>query len=226
MTLPEIQGQKNLSGNYFYFGCDHVYFNEYGKPLALSLRKHAPWAKVHCHLFNPTDEQLVWCDLNNVSLTYEIVDDSIFEIKTYYACVRFIRIPEIFEKSSRIISLDCDSIVIAPLSQDKFLEDTNETKVFWRTKGNKSLASLIIFGTDEKRYRYADNLKEHFINDTFKWFLDQDVLDDMISKNQFGITTDVYWGSTGKKKTSAIWSGKGDRKFDQEFQRLIKEYKG
>lgn len=225
MDLPEIQGTTQLVGNYFYFGCDSVYFNEYGKPLANSLKKHAPWANIHCHIFNPSEDQISWCNSNNVSLTYEIIDDSITEIKTYYACVRFIRIPEIFEKSSRIISLDCDSIAISNLSKEKFIEDTNETKVFWRTKGNKSLASLLIFGPDERRYLYADKLKEYFIKDTFKWFLDQDVLDEMIGNDQFGTTTDTYWGSTGKKKNGSIWSGKGDKKFDHEFQNLLTLYK-
>ncbi len=225
MEFPQIQGKIGLEGNFFYFGCDRVYFDNYGKPLINSLKKNASWANIHCHIFNPSEDQLKWCDSKDISVSYEYIENSISEIKTYYACVRFIRVPEIFKDSARIISLDCDSIATAPLSEIKFLQDTNNTKVFWRTKGNKSLASLVIFGLDNLRHDYSIRLKEYFKNDTFKWFLDQEILDEMISKNQFGITTDVYWGSPGKKKNSLIWSGKGNKKFASEFQNLIDLYR-
>ena len=48
----------------------------------------------------------------------------------------------------------------------------------------------------------------------------------MVSKDEFGITTDVTWGSTYlKKKDSCIWTGKGDKKFTEEFQKLLEQYR-
>jgi len=226
MILPSIQGNINISGNFFYFGCDLAYFDLYGKVLANSLKVNAPWARIHCHLFNPTDEQLAWCINKNVSVSCEYIDNSIKEIKTYYACVRFIRIPEIFHPSAKIISLDCDSVAISYLSEEKFVNDTMSTKVFYRTKGGKALASTVLFGPDDTRNKYAAELKQYFDKDTYKWFLDQDVMDEMINKKEFGTITDTYWGTTApKKKTGCIWTGKGDKKFEKEFQLLLDKYR-
>ena len=108
--------------------------------------------------------------------------------------------------------------------QDK--HHTKSTKVFWRTKGNKSLASTVLFGPDNVRVEYAKKLLTAFEDDSYKWFLDQDVMDEMISKNEFGITTDITWGSTSlKKKEGLIWTGKGDKKFSKEFQDLLEQYR-
>lgn len=226
MILPAISGNTALSGKFFYFGCDSLYFEEYGKTLANSLQIHAPWAKVHCHIFNPTPEQLDWCNTKSVSVSYEFVNPEIREVKTYYACVRFIRVPEIFNPLARIIALDCDSVVIADLPEKQFDKDTTATKVFWRNKGGKSLASTVIFGPDNTRNTYAEILRKSFEDDTYKWFLDQDVMDQMIAKNEFGITTDTTWGTTApNKKKGLIWTGKGDKKLSQEFQDMIQRYK-
>ena len=226
MKLPQIQGDLGITKNSFYFGCDSLYFTKYGMVLANSLRIHAPWANIHCHIFNPTDEQLNWCKQKNLSVSYEFIDSTIRELNTYYACVRFIRVLEIFDSTAKIISLDCDSIAIHPLPEQKFIKDTQSTKVFWRTKGNKSLASTVLFGPDNVRVEYAKKLLTAFKNDSYKWFLDQNVMDEMISKNEFGITTDVTWGSTSlKKKEGLIWTGKGDKKFSKEFQDLLEQYR-
>ncbi len=226
MILPTISGNISLSGKFFYFGCDFLYFEEYGKTLANSLKIYAPWATVHCHIFNPTSEQLEWCKLKSISVSYEYIDPEIREAKTYYACVRFIRVPEIFNSSARIISLDCDSVVIADLSENQFDKDTSSTKVFWRTKGGRSLASAVMFGPDNIRNAYADILRKSFEDDSYQWFLDQNVMDQMISENKFGITTDTTWGTAAPhKKKGCIWTGKGDKKFSKEFQDLLEQYR-
>jgi hypothetical protein len=226
MKLPQIQGNINITKNSFYFGCDSLYFTKYGTGLANSLKVHAPWANIHCHIFNPTGEQLEWCKQKNISVSYEFIETNIRESNTYYACVRFIRIPEIFHPNTKIISLDCDSIVVGELSEKKFIEDTAATKVFWRTKGNKSLASTVLIGPDNVRLDYANRLRVAFENDTYKWFLDQDIMDEMISQHKFGITTDVTWGTTSLKKNNGlIWTGKGDKKFSAEFQNLLEHYR-
>lgn len=226
MILPDIYGNKSLQGKFFYFGCDTKYFEEYGKILANSLKIHAPWAVTHCHIFNPTSEQLDWCKAKGVSVSYEYIDPNIREANTYYACVRFIRIPEIFDASARIIALDCDSVAVEDLPEMQFTLDTSSTKVFWRTKGNKSLASTVLFGPDNTRTEYAEELKKSFADDSYKWFLDQDVMDKMISENRFGTTTDTTWGTTAPtKKKGLIWTGKGEKKLSQEFQNMLERYK-
>jgi hypothetical protein len=106
MILPSLNIPARLTGNFFYFAADSKYFDLYGKALALSLLQHAPWAKVHVHLYNPTDKQLEWCSQKNISYTNELLDVDDKEFNTLCACIRFIRIPEIFDPAAKIISFD------------------------------------------------------------------------------------------------------------------------
>jgi hypothetical protein len=175
-------------------------------------------------LFNPTNEQIVWLRNYNITCSYEFIDENIEEIKTYYACVRFIRIPEIFSNNTRIISLDADGIAVRPITKEKFLSDTNVSKVLWREKQKQSLASSIIYGPDDFRFRYADILKQHFLKDNFKWFLDQNVLDQMIKNKEVQIFTERDWGNSKIGKQTLIWSAKGNKKSNNEFQCLISSY--
>jgi lipopolysaccharide biosynthesis glycosyltransferase len=224
MILPKISGQLNITQDSFYFAADSVYLNLYGKALALSLKEHAPWSNIHIHIFNPADEQFIWCDRNNITYSYESVDPTINELRTYYACVRFIRIPEIFNNNCRVISLDCDSIVVKPITKDKFITDTNVSKVLWREKQQMSLASSVFYGTDSFRVAYADKLKPYFENDTFKWFLDQNIMDEMIQRKQVAITVNTDWGNAKVGKQTLIWTSKGDKKFNPAFQQLLQKY--
>ncbi len=212
MNIPQIQGQTNQSGKFFFFAADNNYFNLYGKALAYSLKQHAPWAKVHVHIYNPTADQLTWCDQHSVSYTYESVDRDYKEIKTYYACVRFIRIPEIFSNDSRIISFDCDVLARKEIPENVFDRDTKSSRVTIRKKTGKSLASAIFFGPDDFRHRYANHLKENFAKDNVYWFLDQVVLDEMLSKGEADPIGYEIWTSTKMNNNDIFWTAKGDRK--------------
>lgn len=225
MILPHIQGNVNIQKDSLFFGCDSYYFNQYGISLINSLKEQAPWANIHSHIFNPTNDQLLWCTSNKVSCSYEVIESSTRELTTYYACVRFIRIPEIFDKSTRVISIDCDGIAIRPISQEKFLQDTTVSKVLWREKQQKSLASSVFFGADNFRIQYADILKSYFENDTYSWYLDQNVMDNMIKNQLVETTTDISWGWYKTKSQVLIWTGKGNTKEESSFQHLLKKYK-
>jgi len=212
MNLPNIQGQTNQSGKFFFFAADTGYFNLYGKALAYSLRQHAPWAKVHVHIYNPSEEQLSWCEQHSVSYTYESVDVNYAEIKTYYACVRFIRIPEIFSNDAKIISFDCDVLARKHVPENIFDKDTVASRVTIRHKTGKSLASAIFFGPDDFRYRYSDRLKENFSKDNIYWFLDQVVLDEMLEAGEASPIGYEIWTSTKMNDKDIFWTAKGDRK--------------
>jgi hypothetical protein len=224
MILPQINGQVNITQDSFYFAADSVYLNLYGKALALSLKEHALWSNIHIHIFNPTHDQLSWCSANNITCSYEYIDTSIDELRTYYSCVRFIRVPEIFNKNCRVISLDCDGIVVKTITRDRFINDTNISKVLWREKQQMSLASSVFYGPDNFRIEYANKLKSYFENDTFKWFLDQNIMDEMLKNNEVQITVSTDWGNAKVGKQTLIWTGKGDKKFNPEFQQLLQKY--
>lgn len=224
MILPNILGHVNISNNSFYFAADSLYFENYGKALVSSLKARAPWAHIHVHLFNPLVDQFDWLTNHNSTYSYEYVDPLLKEIKTYYACVRFIRVPEIFTKEARVISLDADGIAVRPITEEKFISDTNVSKVLWREKHQQSLASSVLYGPDKFRFKYAKRLRQRFLNDDYQWFLDQDIMDEMIATNDVETFTDRDWGNAKIGKKTLIWSAKGDKKNNEEFQKLLQEY--
>jgi hypothetical protein len=214
MILTSINVQSRLVGNFFYFAADSKYFDLYGKALALSLLQHAPWATVHVHLYNPAADQLEWCSQKNVSYTTELIDINDKEFNTLCACIRFIRIPEIFDPSAKIISFDCDVLVNKTIPLDKFLEATDNSKITIR-KGGKSLASAISFGSDDFRNRYSTRLKENFKEGNIYWFLDQDILDSMMIENPIPQLSSE-WTGTKMTPDRMIWTAKGSRKHENE----------
>jgi len=217
MTLGEISGNVNLRGKYFYFAADSIYFEEYGKALILSLKKYAPWAKIHCHLYNPKKFDLIWCNVRQVITSHEIIDASHKEFKTFCACIRFIRIPKIFNNSARIIGLDCDMIAIREIPEDVFDIDTQRSKVFLRgIEHPYPLASSVTFGNDNAREIFADQLRIEFEKDNIHWFLDQEVLDDLVQKKVFQ-PMDGKWSNYDLDDHGFLWAAKGDRKKSNKY---------
>jgi hypothetical protein len=223
MNISPLDNQTKLSGNCFYFAADNIYFDLYGKALALSLLDRAPWSKIHVHFYNQTIEQKDWCERKNISYSNDIIDRDNPEFRTLCACIRFIRIPEIFEQSARIIAFDCDVIAKNIIPKEKFIEDTKVSKVTLR-KGNRSLASAITFGNDNFRNDFRDRLLKNFEIDNIYWFLDQDVLDEMLQEEKVA-TMRSDWGGTKMLDGQMIWTAKGDRKISRaQYQQLIDYY--
>ena len=213
MILKNLSIDTKLIGNYFYFAADTIYFDLYGKALALSLLRHAPWAKIHVHLYNSSDEQRDWCNIKGISLTEENIEIAHPEFRTLCACIRFIRVAEIFDASARIISFDCDVIANNPIPRELFIKETEESGVTIR-KGGKSLASSIAFGLDDFRDEYRQRLLDQFEKDNIYWFLDQDVLDKMKSENKIR-PLGTNWNSTKMTPDRMIWTAKGTLKNDK-----------
>ena len=225
MKLDNLKIDKKLTGNFFFFAADNVYFDMYGKGLALSLLDRAPWSKIHVHFYNQTTEQKEWCERKNISYSNDIIDRNNPEFKTLCACIRFIRIPEIFDQSARIIAFDCDVIAKNIIPIEKFIEDTEISKVTLR-KGNRSLASAITFGNDSFRNDFRDLLLKNFKIDNIYWFLDQNVLDDMIQEEKVAtMESNNDWAGLKMLDTQMIWTAKGDKKTSKEqYQQLIDFY--
>lgn len=217
MLLPPLQKGTKLPSKGFYFGCDNTYFELYGKALALSISKYAPWANVHVHLFNPDSNQLEWCNRqNNITYSWEDIENISDEIKaTYFACVRFIRIPQIFQHDVALISFDCDMLMNNTVNEDFFDNQTQSSKVTCKPKNGDSLASSIIFGIDNFREEYSNLLLEEFKKNNIYWFLDQHILDMLVSKNKVD-TMGFEWTGLKMNKDELMWTAKGNKKNSKE----------
>jgi hypothetical protein len=223
MLLDDLQISKKNDGNFFYFAADSRYFDLYGKALALSLKNHAPWSNVHVHLYNARDDQKEWCKFKDISFSEEKIDLNHKEFSTLCACIRFIRIPEIFEPSAKVVSFDCDVIANNTISFKVFQEATDVSRITIR-KGGKSLASAISFGKDNFRNIYRTRLLTEFSKDNIYWFLDQDILDSIMLESPLPQLSGI-WTSTKMTPDRMIFTAKGDRKSNSEqYLKLLNYY--
>jgi len=144
--------------------------------------------------------------------------------KTYYACVRFIRLAELLQKPVPFLAIDVDGIV-----RDSFVCQFDDNKDFYlhaKEKGGH-LAGAILGTTSQQSVNFlqelANELCNEFENDNIYWFLDQHCLDKIVPKYNKGYLPLSYidWYM---KPDSAIWSAKGKRKELQVFRHEQRKY--
>jgi hypothetical protein len=212
----------------FYCSSDTVYFNSWTKLFILSAKKYAPWAHIHVHIFDPVEADYNWCNKNNISISSEITPTQYMETidtkKAYWSNTRFIRLPEIYSDSTSVIAVDSDSLFVQKLTESQFDADlkTSWGTVARRGKYDTSLASAIGFGPDNVRHIYRKKLLERI--DNLRWFLDQEMLDDML-KDGLIEKMNTKYSDFKYSKESFIWTGKGNRKFKTTFAFIANEYR-
>ena len=210
----------------FYCASDTVYFNNWSKRFILSAKKHAPWAHIHVHIFDSTNDDADWCEKNNVSMTSEVTPSEYSMTQesklAYWVNARFVRIPELYNDATCVISIDSDSIFKNDLTEEMFDQDIQSSWVTTRSKNvNVSLGSAVGFGADNARHI----LKNHLENSLpFRWNLDQEMLDVMIVNSEIQ-AMDLRYSDFYTQPDSYIWTGKGNRKFKDQFAKLAEEYK-
>lgn len=71
--IPELHGKMTSADTVIFTAADENYFNQYAKYLIKSAKQHLNFP-VHIHLYNPSEESLIWCKINDVSTSYEYFD--------------------------------------------------------------------------------------------------------------------------------------------------------
>lgn len=214
----------------FMLAADTVYFNQWSKILYMSIKKHAPWAHCHFHIFDATDADIDWLAKHDCTYTHEVTPASYAIDKPtavlYWSAARYIRFPEIYTDSTPCIDLDADSIMINALSKDVFLKDLAKSWVPTRFKKDKvkSLASAIGFGLDDVRHDFTARLKDVYINDRLSWALDQKILDTMLAENKIQ-PMDMRYTDFRFASGAYIWTGKGDRVNSEIFIKAQESYR-
>lgn len=80
MILPPLEGTLNQSGFFVYAAADPVYFDTHARPLIQSVLQNTPDTGIHLHVYDPTVEQLEYCQKQSrVSVTWERTDAQEFE---------------------------------------------------------------------------------------------------------------------------------------------------
>jgi hypothetical protein len=263
MLLPAAQGSLSQSDYYIYTACDRYYFDNFAIALINSVQANTNLG-VHVHLFNPTPDQLKFCNDRAVTVTYETVtpehfvaaasrwesrvlneveqtqlgrtqnamqkghDRSLLDRmqKTYYACARFIRLAELFDHSAPVLTIDVDAVVRAtpPLlsSQRDFYIHQITGRKARMLAGGISLNPTA--GSAAFLKEYAAQLIKYLDQDYIYWGLDQDVLDCVVPKYQYG-QLPIEYIDWNMQPNSYIWTAKGTRKELLSFVNESARYK-
>lgn len=261
MNIPSLNGNLNQENFFIYVACDKNYFDEFGISIINSVKANTNLG-IHLHLYNPTPEQLEYCNHQpRVSVTFENApldlfrpatdrwkdvpscpeeklkydriitamsksnDKSVLERiqRTYFACARFIRLSQIIQPNTQVLAIDIDAVVrsnvpLLPADKDFYIH-------YVAGKRARFLAGGIYLPGSAEGYKflkeYADILTENIQFDTLHWGIDQDVLDHIVPKYNFGQLPLTYidWNMN---LSSYIWTAKGKRK---ELDIFINEQK-
>lgn len=146
--------------------------------------------------------------------------------KTYYACMRFVRLAEIVIRPVRFLEIDIDGLV-----RKDFVTVFNDDPLYdfylYEKKKGGHLAGAILYTEKPKTLDFiqklSDRIRQEIESDNIYWFLDQHCLDIVVPNYRRGILPISYidWHM---QPDSAIWSAKGKRKELEIFQQELKKY--
>jgi hypothetical protein len=213
----------------FFCGCNTDYYRTWAQVFGLSVQQHAAWAHVHFHVFDGTDQDQHWAESRGFSFSAEPTpgnyNQDLEQRRAYWSNMRWVRATEIFDPDTPVVSIDADSIMVKPLSQDKFLEDLQTSWVPTAPKREQlSLASAVGYGLDHARSVFADRMNTILHTRRLAWADDQRLLDQMIEENLIK-PMDLHYTDFKFRDTSYIWTGKGDRKFKVKFNEMLNRYR-
>jgi hypothetical protein len=202
----------------FYCASDTGFFNEWTRLFVLSARRHAPWAHLHVHVYDGTEQDERWCALHGVTFTQEETpqsySNSLSEKRGYWVCHRFQKIPELYTDDTALWAIDSDSLFNRSMSESEFDEYTQQSWVnVWgepNTRPHKTIGSAVAFSANDKgRHELSRRIQQQ---SKLKWFLDQKILDDLLVEGFFQPVERTFSNHVCGKNTH-IWTGKGDRKY-------------
>lgn len=243
MIIPPLQGTCTQTKPFVYAACDSDYFTEFGREFINSIQQNTQFGThIHlfnptedqlnfCHKKNVsvTHESVPFdlfttistdcLELKQLERTHTAMkkgnDQSVAERlrKTYYACVRFIRLQEIFAGSTTVFAADIDAIVrsnIPTLSTDRdfYIHHITGAKARFLAGG---LWLNPVAGSCDFLQQYAQQLRLSIERNYLYWGLDQDLLDPIVPKYRFG-NLPMNYIDWNMNPGSYVWTAKGTRK--------------
>lgn len=146
--------------------------------------------------------------------------------KTYYACMRFVRLPEILDRPRRFLEIDIDGLVRNNFETKFFNDDEKDFYLYEKEKGGH-LAGAILYTEKPQTMKFIKELarviREQIEQDNIYWFLDQHSLDQVIVNYRKGLLP-ISYVDWRMGNASAIWSAKGKRKDLEIFKQELRKY--
>ncbi len=274
MILPSLHGSFHQTDFFVYAAADRSYFDAYGRALINSVLRNTIYG-IHIHIYDPTPEQIKFCNQPRISVTWEYTEAEQFcdainfwstldlaepwlsrktkmlgmqqfhdyqDIekwmrKTYYACMRFVRLAEFLDQPCRFLEIDIDGLVRSNFDTQFADDDAVDVYLYEKVKTNPAtgrshskghLAGSILFTPKQSCWNFIQELAADIQNvitdDRLYWFLDQNALDRVITGYRKG---DLPLGYVDwhMQPDSAIWTAKGRRKELEIFQRELDIYR-
>lgn len=222
-------------GLLLFTACDPRYL-DFAVPLVRSLELFAPGHALVLHLINPGNAEIARVQDLAALLTHTQLLVSVERIdlggltpsqqRAYYASARFLRLAELLGPLALpVLSLDADSLVVAPIDGDFSAKPMAELCLVRREPPTPEALHLTVANGSiwlrptERVCAWlqavADDLVTAFENGSADWFVDQLVVARHVAANQHHMN---IFGIKGKyadwefKRSGIVWSGKGQRK--------------
>jgi len=216
-------------GAVFFAACDANYFKKFAPAFISSINEHSS-TNIHIHVINPDDEVFALaCYLNSrasqhVTYTFEDADLSQYNAeqkRALYASLRFLVLPFILSHADQVMILDIDCMVMKnfdfpPYPVGYFPREPLPGTVGWEAEGTKCAAGCVFL--DKSAMNIANAISETLGGLELKWFNDQIALNHVMSQvpQEFLKKFDGDFMDWEFKEGTAIWTGKGPRKYDNE----------
>lgn len=145
--------------------------------------------------------------------------------RTYFACARFIRLQQLMSTTASALAIDIDAVLrkdlpALPVDKDFYIHHISGRRA-------RYLAGGLCFTGNHTGYKflseYAQVLQNHIEQDSWYWGIDQDVLDDIVPKYQWG-QLPMEFIDWEMREPSFIWTAKGTRKDLEIFKNEQKKY--
>lgn len=217
-------------GQVFFAACDANYFKKFAPAFVSSIAENSSY-NIHIHVINPDDEVFALaCYMNSrVSqhVTYTFQDSDLSEYsqeqkRALYASLRFLVAPFLLSHADALMILDIDCMVMKnfefpPYPVGYFPREPLPGTVGWEAEGTKCAAGCVFL--DRSALNVATAISETLGGLELKWFNDQIALNHVMSQlpQTFLKKFDSDFMDWEFKEGTAIWTGKGPRKYDNEI---------
>jgi len=206
--------------------CDSKYFLEHGQAFVYSATDNHFCC--HIHIINPSEEALALAGIiratSKTRTTYTFEDKDFKDwpadaVRTYYACSRFLVLPTILRYAGKVMVLDIDCMVMKPFAFPStpcgyFPRDPLPGTTGWEAEGTRVAAGAVYL--DSAAMDVAVRVAEYIKTSEMKWFADQVALSVIFRKVPDNHITkfDGQFMDWEFIEGTAIWTGKGPRKYN------------
>jgi len=210
-------------GPCIYAACDSIFFEEHAPSLIYSANDIKK--DVHIHVCNPTESVLSIQDklrkTTDINVTFSYNEKSIIEdghrktAHTYYASLRFLYVHHIIRAAKKVLVTDVDCLF---KNDFKWPEESYGYFPRRNRRINECVAAGVVYFTEES-LKTIELLQNKIINSRQEWFADQIALgwyfNEVVTDKAKHF--DEYFMDWDFKKNSVMWTGKGDRKYNNQI---------